>query len=154
MAIIWEGFGNLLDAKDHTQLCPINAVGAMGKGLALTMRRAYPELHVHYRDMYHPQFSPIKDAYARASLLTVVKVHAVSILLFCTKVDWHDPSPAELVEGNLQRLAVQWKELGIERLALPLIGSGEGRLPSAWVREQIHTYLGPLELPVRLYLGT
>jgi O-acetyl-ADP-ribose deacetylase (regulator of RNase III) len=153
MTIAWEGFGNMLDDKDSTQVCPINALGAMGKGLALTMRRAYPDLHVHYRDAYHPQFSEVKDIYARASLLTVVRVHDVSILLFCTKLDWHDPSPPELVEGNLQRLAAQWKELGIEKLAIPLIGAGEGRLPSAWVRSKIHEYLGPLELPVRLYLG-
>ena len=152
--IVWEGFGNILEDKGSTQLCPINAMGAMGAGLALTMRKAYRDLHARYRDIYHPDFSPLKNAYARASLLTVVNVHDVSILLFCTKVHWQEPSPRKLVEGNLQRLVQQWEELGIKQLATPLIGSGKGKLPESDVRELLHEYLGPIELPVRIYLGT
>lgn len=151
--ITWEGYGNILEDKDSVILCPINSFGAMGKGLAVTMRRAFPGLFELYRDRYHPDWSPIKDDYARATFLDVVDINGTKILLFCTKVDWHDPSPLELVEGNLRRLAERWKELGIHQLAMPLVGTGAGKLPRPHVRGLIHTVLGPLELPVRIYLG-
>jgi hypothetical protein len=151
--IAWEGYGNMLDDKDSVQLCPINATGAMGKGLALTMRRAYPGLFELYRDRYHPDWSPIKDDYARATFLDVVTVGETKVLLFCTKVDWREASPLELVEGNLRRLAARWQELEIHQLAMPLVGTGAGRLPRPRVRDLVHEILGPIALPVRIYLG-
>lgn len=151
--IAWEGYGNILDDKSSVLLCPINALGAMGKGLALAMRRAYPGLFEQYRDRYHPDWSPIKDDYARATFLDVVSQGETKILFFCTKVDWHDPSPLALVEGNLQRLAAQWEDLGIHQLAMPLVGTGAGKLPRPRIRALVHEVLGPSKLPVRIYLG-
>lgn len=151
--IAWEGYGNILDDNTSVLLCPINALGAMGKGLALTMRRAYPGLFEQYRDRYHPDWSPVKDDYARATFLDVVKSGETKILLFCTKVDWHDPSPLDLVDGNLRRLAKHWEELGIDQLAMTLVGTGAGKLPRPRIRALIHEVLGPITLPVRLYLG-
>jgi O-acetyl-ADP-ribose deacetylase (regulator of RNase III) len=151
--IAWEGFGNLIEDKRSVQLCTVNAMGAMGKGLALTMRRAYPTLFKQYRDVYHPDFAAVKDLYARASILTMADVGETSVLLFCTKLHWFDPSPKDLVEGNLRRLAEQWEDLEIHQLAMPLVGTGQGKLPRPVVREMIHDILGPLPLPVRLYTG-
>jgi hypothetical protein len=107
-----------------------------------------------YRDAYHPDFSSIRDLYARASVLTKVDVGKTSVLLFCTKLHWIDPSPLELVEGNLKRLAEQWQDLKIEQIAMPLVGTGEGKLPRPKIRGMIHDILGPSSLRVRLYLGT
>jgi hypothetical protein len=152
--IEWEGYGNLLDDKGYTQLCPTNAMGAMGKGLAKSMRITYKGLFEIYRDQYHPTFSSTQSAYARATTLTVAHVGKISVLFFCTKVHWRDHSPIELVESNLHRLASQYKDLGIERLSMPMVGCGEGHLPFPEVRKLIHEVLGPIPLPIRLYLGT
>lgn len=150
---IHEVKGNLLDRKDAVQVCPINAMGAMGKGLALQMRKAYPGLFVAYRQLFHPDFSSVKNVYARATQLEVVHLAEVEVLLFCTKLHWRDPSPVELVDGNLGRLAKCWSSLGIKSLALPYIGTGEGGLERQLVRTLIYQHLDPIELPVYLYSG-
>lgn len=150
---IHEVTGNLLDRKDAVQVCPINAMGAMGKGLALQMRKAYPGLFPAYRELFHPDFSSIRSLYARATQLEVVHLTEADVLLFCTKLHWRDPSPVELVDGNLGRLAERWKELGIKSLALPYIGTGEGGLERSVVRALIYQHLDPVVLPVYLYSG-
>lgn len=156
--IHWRGYGNLLLDTDATQLCPINAMGAMGKGLALTMRQAYPWLYVAYRDTFHPTFSPEKDIQRRARQLKLVSSPdnpSLSVLLFCTKYDWKEASSMSLIDANLRYLASHWQELGIQRLSLPLVGTGEGRLSPRTIEYLIDRYLGAAStLPIRLYLGT
>lgn len=152
--IVWQGRGDLLTQTDHVQLCPINAVGTMGRGLARTMAVRYPGLEAVYRELYHPYQNPL-SLEDRARVLTVVESpDHPSVLLFCTKYHWRDPSPMLLVEDNLRQLAERWEALGIARLAMPVVGTGLGQLPVVAVVDRITHYLGESHpLPVRLYMG-
>lgn len=152
--IEWEGQGNLLLDRTFTQLCPINAVGVMGRGLAQTMRDTYPGLYDRYQAVYHPKHSPVKSVDERAQILTHVTdlPSEVKVLLFCTKTHWRWPSPIELVRFNLEQLRAQWQTLGIERLSMPLVGTGLGGLPTRQVRHLIYHYLDDQALPIRLYV--
>lgn len=153
--IVWKGRGNLLTQRDHVQMCTVNAVGTMGRGLAKTMARAYPEVEVIYRQLYS-QFGSGLNMADRARVLTMVETpDNPTVLLFCTKLHWRQPSPMILVRDNLRQLAERWKTLGIDRLAMPLPGTGLGGLPIEEVTAMVEHYLGATcALPVRLYVGT
>ena len=46
--MITEVRGNLLEAKVGALVNPVNAVGVMGKGLALQFKKAYPQMFSDY----------------------------------------------------------------------------------------------------------
>lgn len=144
--IVWRGQGNLLLDHGWTQLCPVNIVGVMGRGLAKSMADAYPGLLNAYQSRYDGQYLCARQLYHLTEL-------AEPVLLFPTKYHWRNPSDIDLVEDNLRLLGQDWQVLGITRLAMPLPGTGLGRLPRAVVEEMVGDYLGEAcELPVRLYL--
>jgi hypothetical protein len=151
--ITWRGSGNLLDCKDHTLLCPINAVGTMGKGLALTMRDHHPGLLDEYLKVYSPQQSSVPKIRDRARILTHVELPTGQVLLFCSKYHWFHPSPLELVVDNLIQLAQRWESLGIKQLAMPLPGTGWGMRDPRVILDKVERHLGvDHPMPVRLYL--
>lgn len=153
--IIWRGRGDLLAQRDFTQLCPITAMGAMGRGLAKTMRDAHPGLWVEYEQVYSPWHGVCGNLDERARILTHVELPTGKVLLFCSKRHWREASPQALVEDNLVQLAERWASLGIERLAMPLPGTGLGGLSTGLVEALVHQHLGGEHpLPIRLYMGT
>lgn len=154
--IVYEGPGDIMDAGECTLVCPVNAVGVMGKGLAKTMKEAFPGLLARYRAHYGPVRALARDGSPlylhQAKELTLVPVgYHQSVLLFPTKYHWRDPSPAALVHDNLVTLSKRWDALGITALAMPMVGTGLGGLPRPLVKRWIHDYLGPIDLPVSLY---
>lgn len=153
MTIIWKGYGDILE-DNTTQVCPINAAGAMGAGLAKTMRDAYPDLWEVYRGIYAPGVSPYADIHERARVLTPVLTRSgKKVLLFCTKFHWRDPSSMTLIRDNLITLDQRWMQWSMGGVAMPLLGTGYGGLPRERVMDLIEQILGPSRLPVKLYLG-
>jgi len=47
--LIVDGTGSLLDANVEALVNAVNTVGVMGKGLALAMKRAFPDNFLAYR---------------------------------------------------------------------------------------------------------
>ena len=43
-------FGNIFSTGMNTIVCPVNTVGVMGAGLALTIKAIYPELFKKYKE--------------------------------------------------------------------------------------------------------
>lgn len=41
--------GSLLDSQSQTLVCPVNCVGVMDKGLALSFKLAYPSMYERYK---------------------------------------------------------------------------------------------------------
>lgn len=152
--IIWKGFGNLLDEK-ATQLCPINAAGAMGAGLAKSVRDRWPEVYDAYRGIYQPGISPYANIHDRARVITPVTTQdGHRILLVCSKFHWKHPSDVMLIRDNLATIANKWQQWGLTELATPLLGTGLGGLPRARVEKMVEEFLGPhCRLPVKIYLG-
>lgn len=147
--IVREEMGDLFDCSSQTITCPINAVGAMGAGLALEFRNRVPGLYDFY-SAHYPR--PHRQPNPRMHYLQVFKVpDGRQILLFPTKDDWRNPSERSLIEANLIRLAESWEVYGIQSLALPALGCGLGQLSyDRDVRPMIHDILGPLPLPVEV----
>lgn len=148
MSVRLETRGDIFESKASVLLCPANTVGAMGKGLAKAFRDRHPDLYYRYKQQcrksrFHPDalllFSPARSPY--------------KVLMAPTKVHWRDPSPPELVEKTLQRIAWLGTQGKLTSLALPALGCGEGGLAYAQVREWIYQYLDPNPMDVEIWLG-
>jgi O-acetyl-ADP-ribose deacetylase (regulator of RNase III) len=115
--------GNLLDAEVDALVNPINTDGVMGKGLALQIKKAFPDV-----------FSSYQRA-CKASEVVLGKMHVVSrpssprfVINFPTKKSWRQPSKLEYVEDGLRDLVRAVPQLGIRSIAVPPLGCGLGGL--------------------------
>lgn len=136
--------GNVLNSEMQTLVNTVNTVGVMGKGIALQFKKHYPKMYEEYR------------ALCKSGKLTTGQLHLYKavdhwILNFPTKRHYRYPSKLEYVEEGLIRLRDTYAELGIESLALPALGCGQGGLSWPDVRALIERYLGDLPIPIEVY---
>jgi O-acetyl-ADP-ribose deacetylase (regulator of RNase III) len=120
-----RGFGNLLEAEVEAYVNPVNCVGVMGKGLALQFKQKYPEMFKSYRKA------------AKAGEIEIGKMHVFElvesklprlIINFPTKKHWKAPSELEFIDLGLANLIRTIREYGLQSLAIPALGAGNGRL--------------------------
>ena len=133
--------GDLLAADVNALVNPVNCVGAMGRGLALQFKRAYPGNY---------------DAYVAACRRGVVRPGRMFtyetgkaegprlIVNFPTKRHWRDSSRIEDIEAGLKGLVWEVATRGIRSVALPAVGCGLGGLEWADVSERIESTMGGL----------
>lgn len=146
MAIVYEGYGNVLNHKAQTITCPVNTVGVMGAGLALFMRNRILGLFENYKEL----------CFNGEMVVGTLKVYEVpnkdqQVLLFPTKEHWKDSSKVEYIETGLQYLVDNYKKLNIKELAIVPLGCGLGNLDyNKVVRPLFIKYLEPLDIDVYL----
>lgn len=146
MPIVFEGYGNVLTHEAQTITCPVNTVGIMGKGLALSMRNRFMNLNNHYKFL-------CQEGKLRIGHCEVFKKedNDQQVLLFPTKTHWKDDSSVDEIEVGLRYLVKNIKKLNITSLAMIPLGCGLGRLDYLKeVRPLIVKYLDPLEIDVFL----
>lgn len=134
--------GNLLAAQAEALVNTVNTVGVMGKGIALMFKELFPD---SYR------------AYARACEAGDVQVGRMNvfhrggflephyIINFPTKKHWRHPSKLEWIDEGLRDLRRVIEENQIKSIALPPLGSGNGKLDWSDVRPLIVRHLSDLE---------
>src|SRR5690606_354009 len=122
---IERGQGDLLTADVDAIVNAVNTVGAMGKGLALQFKRAFPDNFRAYA------------AACKQGQVVIGKMHVTQrstpprfIINFPTKQHWRNASEFEYVRAGLVDLVVQIRDRGIESIAVPALGCGLGGL--AW----------------------
>lgn len=149
MAIVYEGFGNVLTHKASAIVCPVNVVGVMGAGLARAFRNRFHGLNPVYKRMCEEG----ELAIGRVATYDIPGTEQ-KILLFPTKGHWKDDSKLSYIEEGLQDLVNRQSTLGISSIAFPPIGCGLGNLDyTKQVRPLMGTYLGddnPLEVYILL----
>jgi O-acetyl-ADP-ribose deacetylase (regulator of RNase III) len=138
--------GDIFDSTAQTLTNPVNCVGVMGAGLALSFAKEYPDMLVSYQ----------KACSQHAVRTGRPYVYPVSkdkqVLLFPTKNDWRNPSRLGFIQEGLKYLAFGYKILNITSLAIPSLGCGLGGLPLPSVLPMIYQYLGSIDIPVEVYL--
>lgn len=134
--------GNLLDADVEALVNTVNTVGVMGKGIALMFKEAFPENFRQYA------------AACKAGEVQVGQVFATRrdellgprwIINFPTKQHWRNKSRMEWIRDGLDDLARFVREHEITSIAIPPLGSGNGGLPWAQVRNEVDQRLGSVE---------
>lgn len=123
--MIIDATGDLLKADTQAVVNTVNCVGVMGKGIALQFKRRYPGVFTAY------------ERACKAGDVTTGKTLPVPtgevigpewVINFPTKRHWRAPSRLEWIEQGLNDLRRVVAELGIESIAVPPLGAGNGGL--------------------------
>ena len=117
--------GNLLKAQTEALVNTVNCVGVMGKGIALQFKQAFPD---NFKD-----YSQACDkGTVRIGKMFVYKTdrmfHPKYIINFPTKRHWKVKSRLKDIELGLKDLVKVIKDLNIQSIAVPPLGSGLGGL--------------------------
>ncbi|GID27295.1 type II toxin-antitoxin system antitoxin DNA ADP-ribosyl glycohydrolase DarG [Paractinoplanes brasiliensis] len=137
--MIEEAHGNLLTADTDALVNTVNTVGVMGKGIALQFKRAFPA-----------NFRAYRAACARGEVQlgrvwvfdTGVMGPRRYLLNFPTKQHWRSHSRLADIASGLDSLVTVIKERGIESVAIPALGCGNGGLEWSDVRPLIEKACG------------
>lgn len=133
--------GNLLEADVDALVNTVNTVGVMGKGVALMFKEAFPANYKAYEQACKRHEVQVGHMFVteRKELMG-----PKFIINFPTKQHWRYPSKLEWIESGLEDLKRVIKENDIHSIAIPPLGSGNGGLDWADVRQRIETALGDL----------
>lgn len=138
--------GDIFDSPAQVIVNPVNTVGVMGKGLALSFKQRYPEMFQAYRTA------------CEKHLLTVGKLMLWRapdhwILLFPTKENWCHPSKLSYIEKGLIKFTETYANKNITSVAFPKLGCGNGELDWNKVKPLMEKYLEHLPINVYIYFA-
>ena len=123
--------GNLLQSDAEALVNTVNCVGVMGKGIALQFKQAFPLNFSAY------QKACKADAVQPGKMLVIDTGNLINprwIINFPTKTHWRAQSQIEHIEQGLADLVRVIREYGMQSIALPPLGCGNGGLD--WQRVQ------------------
>lgn len=148
---------NIFDSDCEVITNPINCVGVMGGGLALSFRLNFPEMYEKYRqdclnNLIKPGNVYLTDSYSlnKQDGKCVLK----KVLLFPTKDHYINPSLYTYVINGLKHLASNYKKWGIKSIAIPALGCGLGGLHWDAVKYMIEVELKDMsdDILVEVYM--
>jgi len=127
--------GNIFDSQASVLVVAVNTVGVMGAGLALEFRERHPDVYYHYK-------KACRQNKFRKEMLMLIKVPdcRYKVLAVPTKLHWKHNSTPELVYDNLKRVRAFLDDRKIDRIALPLLGAGLGKLDP----DQVYSWIDEL----------
>lgn len=135
--------GDLFNSQADAIVVTINCVGAMGKGIALTCKRRYPDIYNFYR-------KACADGIYVPGRIYPFEAYTPNILLAATKNHWRNRSEFVWVRdcvNDLERYLTKYPDRSI---AIPPLGCGNGGLDWFVVRS---LFVESLErLPNKIYI--
>lgn len=137
--------GDLFSSPAQVLVNTVNTVGVMGKGLAYTFKRVYPEMYQEYK------------RYCDNQSLTVGKLHLYKspqkwILNFPTKKHWRGKSKIEFIEAGLKKFRDTYEEKEIKSISFPMLGCENGGLEWSRVQTVMERYLEDLPSELEVYI--
>lgn len=129
--------GNLFESNAEAFVNTVNCEGYMGKGIAYQFKLKYPENNKSY-------ISACKTGALRIGTLHSFKEKDTTIINFPTKNKWRAKSKMSYIEVGLDELIKLINTQNIKSIALPPLGSGNGGLIWADVKNLISKKLSPL----------
>lgn len=140
--------GNIFTSDTEAIVNPVNCVGVMGKGLALELKKRFPDNFEEYKKACEAKLlSPGKMLTYEASKDTSPRY----VINFPTKDHWRQASKLVYVESGLISLRDEIKRLGIKSIALPALGCGLGGLDWELVKPAIEIILDDVECEVIVF---
>lgn len=137
--------GNLFDSKVETLVNTINCVGVMGKGIAAVFKEKYPGMCASYREMC------ARHEIHTGRLYPYFENGKVRVLNFPTKEHWRSPSKIEYIENGLAWFVQNYEALGIQSIAFPPLGCGNGGLDWDDVGPIMYEKLVNLPIDIEIY---
>ena len=134
--------GNLFESDVDALVNTVNTVGVMGKGIALMFKESYPE---NFR-AYSAASKKHEITIGRMFVTQTGQMYGPKwIINFPTKRHWRNPSRLEWIAEGLQDLRKVIRDNGIESIAIPPLGAGNGGLAWSEVRKAIEDALSSLD---------
>lgn len=144
--------GNLLDADVEALVNTVNTVGVMGKGIVLMFKERFPDNFKAY------EAAAKRNEVQTGQMFVTESMELAAprwIINFPTKKHWRHPSRLAWISEGLKDLRAIIAEKGIQSIAIPPLGSGNGGLDWATVRPLIEASLGgPQDVEVVIYEPT
>lgn len=141
--------GDMLQAKTQALVNTVNTVGVMGKGIALQFKEAFPYNNSIYIEACR------KKELVPGKLLGVWDENLLLgrkyIINFPTKTHWRQPSKYEYIEKGLIALKDLLLKEGIQSVALPPLGCGNGGLDWNVVRSMIEEHLDKMPIQIMVF---
>lgn len=121
MGIRYIERGNIFNDTAQVLVCPTNAGGVMGNGLAYAFRMRVPRFFDRFR-VHCKKHAPEK--------MFPFLFRADGFVVYClhTKVRWWNDSSVDIVRDGLLKLLDWCARNNIESVALPALGCGKGGL--------------------------
>lgn len=138
--------GDIFKSPAQVIVNTVNTVGVMGKGLALTYKKKYPDMFEAYQRVCEK-----KQLKTGKLMLYYAPDHW--ILLFPTKENWRFPAKLEYIESGLMKFVQYYAQKNITSIAFPRLGCGNGELNWDEVKPLMEKHLKPLPIEVYIYLG-
>lgn len=141
--------GNILESDAQALVNTVNAVGVMGKGIALQFKKAFP-------DNFRAYVEACKASQVKVGAMFITETNTLGgkryIVNFPTKRHWKGKSEMKDIEAGLRALTREVRQRGIRSIAIPPLGCGLGGLSWPEVRERIEIAFADLpDVEVRLY---
>jgi O-acetyl-ADP-ribose deacetylase (regulator of RNase III) len=128
--------GNLLEEKAEALVNTVNCVGVMGKGIALQFKQAFPENFRQYE-------KACRAGEVKPGRMFTVETGNIFypryIINFPTKRHWRGKSKIEDIKSGLVALVAEVRQLGINSIAIPPLGCGNGGLDWAGIKPLIES---------------
>lgn len=138
--------GNIFESKAHTLVNTVNCVGVMGKGIAKEFKKHYPDMFKDYAARCEDGLVQLGKPYHFTNLFG-----DISIVNFPTKKHWRSPSRLSDIEKGLEYFIMHYKEWGIQSVAFPPLGCGNGGLEWQAVGPLMYQKLGNLDIPFEIF---
>ncbi len=136
---------SLFDSNAQVIVNTVNTVGVMGKGIAKVFKRKHPKMFQEYKRR------------CTSGDLEIGKLYLYNeepdqwVLNFPTKKHWRQPSKPEYIEKGLAEFVRRYESMGIESIAFPKLGCGNGELNwERQVKPLMERYLS--DLPVEIFV--
>lgn len=137
--------GNIFKSKAQTWVNTVNTVGIMGKGIALGFKRRFPDMFADYAER-------CQRGEVRLGIPYLYKRPKPPwIINFPTKEHWRSVARLDAIVEGLQHLERNYRSWGVQSLAVPPLGCGEGQLEWRIVGPTLYRFLSRLQIPVELY---
>lgn len=137
--------GDLLKDNSQTLVNTVNCVGVMGKGIALEFRKKYPAMFEDYKKRCRKkEVMPGVPYYYK-------DFSGNSIINFPTKNHWRSASRIVDIINGLDIFVSNYRRWGIQSVAFPPLGCGNGGLIWEDVGPLMYHKLSKIDIPVRIY---
>jgi O-acetyl-ADP-ribose deacetylase (regulator of RNase III) len=127
--------GDMFECDIKILVNPVNCVGVMGKGLALTFKSRYPTMFTQYKN------TCLRKELIPGKLHIWTDNSGIQIINFPTKIHWRDPSQYSYIESGLIALRNFLIQLEPTSIAIPPLGCGLGGLKWDKVKQMLVTHL-------------
>ena len=137
--------GDMFSSDAQTLVNTVNCVGVMGKGVALIFKERFPEMFQDYARRCARKAVKLGEPYVYEDK------SGVKILNFPTKDHWRSASRLSDIEMGLKHLAEHYEDWGIESMAMPPLGCGNGGLDWSEVGPLIYQNLHSLPIDIEVF---